>query len=59
MAQAGCGMAQRVRHGSVRVRDGSDSSASRKAEFESRLGTPEEALYRAEAMRKTRAAFDE
>jgi hypothetical protein len=28
-------------------------------EFESRLGTPQEALYRASAMRRTRAALDE
>ncbi len=28
-------------------------------EFESRLGTPEEALYRAEAMRRSRVALDE
>jgi hypothetical protein len=28
-------------------------------EFESRLGTPEEALYRAEAMRRSRVALGE
>jgi hypothetical protein len=28
-------------------------------EFESRLGTPEEALYRAEAMRISRVVLDE
>jgi hypothetical protein len=40
------------------VRRGSDSSPSAllygRPKFESRLGTPEEALYRAEAMRITR-----
>ncbi len=45
MAQTGCGMAQ------IRVRYGSDSSAPAC----SRLGTPEEALYRAESNEDNRS----
>jgi hypothetical protein len=66
----GCGVAHRVRHSSVtvrlssvRVRRNSDSitSASCKAgpQFESRLGTPVEIFYRAEAMRISRVVLDE
>ena len=57
VAQVGCGVAQ------VRVRCGSDCSASAccTAGPSSNLGSAplEEALYRADAMRKTRAVLNE
>jgi hypothetical protein len=71
VAQLGCGVAQirvrcgsdRVRCGSVRVRCGSDCSASASctAGPSPNLGSAplEEALYRADAMRKTRVVLYE